>query len=98
MEKRNTVKEKTPDKQQVSGLARWGRFVVGVILLAFFAGFFMSGYTPPGIFGEVLRHNQAEGIDASPLLYSEVAHMAALERGVRLMREAARRHRTGGLR
>jgi len=67
-------------------------------MLSLFAGFFMSGYAPPGVFGAVLRHNQTEGIDASPMIPSEVEHMAALERGVRLMREAARRHQIGGLR
>jgi hypothetical protein len=49
----------------------------------------MSGITPPGASGEVLRHNRAHDIDASPLFYSEVAHMAALEEGVRQMRRRA---------
>lgn len=69
---------------------RWFSFLAGLILLSAFAGFFMSGYSPPGACGEVLRHNQACNIDASPLLYSEVEHMAQLERGVRQMRQAAR--------
>ncbi len=77
-------------------LSRWSRFLAGLILLSAFAGFFMSGYTPPGVFGEVLRHNQTCDIDASPLLYSEVEHMAQLEEGVRLMREAARKTVTPG--
>lgn len=73
-----------------SDIKRWGRFLAGLMLLSAFAGFFMSGYTPPGVFGKVLRHNQACNIDASPLLYSEVKHMAQLEQGVRQMRAAAR--------
>lgn len=74
-------------------LNRWTRFLAGLIMLSVFAGFFMSGYAPPGVFGEVLRHNQGCNIDASPLLYSEVEHMAQLEDGVRQMRETARRQR-----
>ena len=68
----------------------WLKFVVGMFLFALFFGFFASGYAPPGIFGEVLRHNQANNIDASPLLYMEVEHMSDLEDGVREMREEAR--------
>jgi len=56
-----------------------------LVLLALFAGFFISGYTPPGVLGEVLRHNQANHIDASPLFYSEVEHMAQLEEGCRML-------------
>jgi len=68
----------------------WARFLLGLIMLAATVLFFSSGITPPGICGEVLRHNQANHIDASPLLYSEVGHMAELEEGVRQLREAAR--------
>jgi len=68
----------------------WLKFSVGLFLFMLFFGFFASGYTPPGIFGEVLRHNQANNIDASPLLYMEVEHMSDLEDGVRQMREDAR--------
>jgi len=71
------------------GLNRWGRFAAGLTMLAAFAGFFMSGYAPPGVCGEVLRHNQACEIDASPLIYTDVEHMPSLEQGVQLMREAA---------
>ncbi len=65
---------------------RWLRFFIGLTGLTLFAGFFVSGYTPPGVFGEVLRHNRENNIDASPLLYSEVEHMARLEQGVRELR------------
>ncbi len=71
--------------------ARWLRFCGGLIALALFAGFFASGYSPPGAFGEVLRHNQKCDIDASPLLYSEVEHMAELEAGVERQRDQAKR-------
>jgi len=70
-------------------LRQWLRFVTGLALLAMTAGFFMSGLTPPGVCGEVLRHNQTEGINASPLFYSEVENMAALEDGVQKLRRSA---------
>jgi hypothetical protein len=68
---------------------RWLRFAVALIVFAGFTGVFMSGVTPPGVCGEVLRHNQTHDIDASPLFYSEVEHMSVLESGVRAMRRAA---------
>ncbi len=67
------------------------RFLIGLTAIALFAGFFASGYTPPGICGEVLRHNQDFDIDASPLLYSEVEHMTQLEEGVKKLRDAAKK-------
>lgn len=76
----------------MSGVSqRWLRFLIGLIGLVLFGGFFASGYTPPGVFGEVLRHNQACDIDASPLFYSEVENMAELEQGLRLLLEDAAR-------
>ena len=78
---------KIPDRTtEPSRVQAWLRFVVGSLVLALLIGFFMSGYTPPGVCGAVLRHNQAEDIDASPLFYSEVEHMSELERGVRKLR------------
>ena len=58
------------------------RLLVGIVLLAAVAGVFASGYAPPGPLGEVLRHNQAKGIDASPLFYTEVENMQELEAGL----------------
>jgi hypothetical protein len=46
----------------------------------------MSGATPPGVCGEVLRHNQANQIDASALFYSDVENMDALAERVQQMR------------
>jgi len=63
-------------------LKRWVRFIIGLALLALAVVFFSSGYSPPGAFGEVLRHNQELSIDASPLFYSEVENMAELEKGL----------------
>jgi hypothetical protein len=53
-------------------------------------GFFASGYAPPGVCGEVLRHNQEAQIDASPFFYGDVENMAEYEQGVRQMREEAK--------
>ena len=58
------------------------RFLVGTVILAGTAVFFMSGITPPGMAGEVLRHNQENDIDASPLFYSEVENMNELEQAL----------------
>jgi hypothetical protein len=68
-------------------LRRWFKFVIGLVILVVIIIFFSSGYSPPGVFGEVLRHNQENSIDASPLFYSEVENMAELEKGVRELRE-----------
>jgi len=69
----------------------WLKFLSGLCLLVLTVLFFASGWSPPGVCGEVLRHNQANDIDASPLIYSEVEHMAQLEAGVLEMRREAQR-------
>ncbi len=74
-------------------LRAWLKFGVGLVVLSALVAFFASGYTPPGIFGEVLRHNQVHDIDSSPLFYSEVENMAELEEGVRRLRDYARLQR-----
>jgi hypothetical protein len=78
------------EKIQLSRPKAWLRFLFGVVALSLLFGFFASGYSPPGICGEVLRHNQANDIDASPLLYSEVENMSELEEGVRQLRIQAK--------
>ena len=65
------------------------QFICGLIVLSLMFTFFASGITPPGVAGEVLRHNQKYDIDASPLFYSDVENMAELEEGVRILREKA---------
>jgi hypothetical protein len=77
----------------LSMLHRCLRFCVGLVLLILLAGFFMSGATPPGICGEVLRHNQLYKIDASGMFYTEVERMPQLEEGVRKLRAEAKRQR-----
>ena len=68
----------------------WLKFFAGLLIMAFIFGFFASGYSLPGACGEVLRHNQKDGIDASPLFYMEVENMSELEDGVREMMEEAK--------
>ena len=68
-------------------MKRWCKFVAGLAILTLMIAFFSSGYSPPGILGEVLRHNQEFDIDASPLFYSEVENMAELENGIRELRD-----------
>jgi hypothetical protein len=63
-------------------LEDWVRFFVGLLALALCIAFFASGYSPPGAAGAVLRHNQENDIDASPLFYTEVENMQDLEAGL----------------
>jgi len=59
--------------------ARLTRLLIGLALLGGPTALLMSGVTPPGPAGELLRHNREHGVDASPLFYSEVDNMAQLE-------------------
>jgi hypothetical protein len=59
-------------------IRRWGKFLVGLLGLSLAVMFFGSGYTPPGICGEVIRHNQRHNIDASPFFYGDVENMLEL--------------------
>ena len=74
-------------------LKDWLKFLAGLVLLTLVIGFFASGYSFPGFMGEVLRHNQANDIDASPLFYSEVEHMSELEEGIQKMMARKKRRR-----
>jgi len=62
--------------------AAWLKFIVGLTILTLMVLFFASGITPPGVCGEVLRHNQQNDIDASPLWYMEVENMAEYEKAI----------------
>lgn len=68
---------------------RWHKFALGLAMLAVAVLFFSSGYSPPGPAGEVLRHNQAHDIDATPFFYGDVERMSEYEAGVAAMRESA---------
>ena len=67
----------------------WLRFVVGVGILAAMVMFFSSGYTPPGVCGEVIRHNQLAGVDASPFFYRDVENIWELVEGAEKLRAEA---------
>jgi hypothetical protein len=66
---------------------RWVRFAVGLCVLAGLISFFASGYTPPGVCGEVVRHNQQAGIDASPFFYGDIDNMLELIEGAENLTE-----------
>jgi hypothetical protein len=80
----------TRTTENISTRQRWRRFTVGLLLLAALVTFLASGYAPPGVCGEVLRHNQEAKIDASPFFYGDVANMAQIERDLQLTRRAAK--------
>ena len=59
--------------------ADWVKFGLGLLAVLALALLLSQGVTPPGPAGEVLRHNQRLGLDATPLFYTEVEHFAELE-------------------
>lgn len=67
---------------QKTACRKWIRFFLGLICLLLFYGFFASGYSPPGIFGEVLRHNQDCEMDATAMFYTELERMSEYEEGI----------------
>ena len=87
MRKRNEMTRMTDD---ISTRERWRRFTIGLMLLGILVAFLASGYAPPGVCGEVLRHNQDARIDASPFFYGDVANMAQIERDLQQTRRAAK--------
>jgi len=64
------------------------KFAVGLLLLGGLAFFLGSGITPPGIAGEVIRHNQEHRIEATALIYSDLEDMQELERELAKKRAA----------
>lgn len=65
------------------------KFGLGLAVIFIFYLIIAAGATPPGICGEVLRHNRANNIDASPLFYSEVENIRELQAAVDALRESA---------
>ena len=65
------------------------RFLAGLAILSGMVVFFASGITPPGVCGEVLRHNQQAGIDASPFFYGDVENMLEIIESAEQLREDA---------
>jgi hypothetical protein len=66
---------------------RLRRFFIGLIILAAFYTILASGYTPPGVCGEVLRHNMEYDIDASPFWYMDIENMWEYETAVADLRQ-----------
>ncbi len=60
----------------------WGRFALGVFGLAAALFLFTRGVTPPGVLGDVMRHNQVKAIDATPYFYTEVENIVELQAGL----------------
>jgi hypothetical protein len=54
------------------GIRAWLKLMVGALLLTGIVFLLGQGYTPPGAAGEVFRNNLQNGIDATPLFYTEV--------------------------
>ena len=62
--------------------APWSRFIIGVFCFIGAIFFFTRGVTPPGIFGEVIRHNQTAAIDATPLVPYDVENIVEIQAGL----------------
>ncbi|MFH1700577.1 MAG: hypothetical protein ABIE07_08320 [Candidatus Zixiibacteriota bacterium] len=71
---------------------KWIKFTAGLLLIGGMAVFFASGYTPPGILGEVVRHNQQNDIDASPFFYGDVENFSEILTGAEQMYTQRRLH------
>ena len=66
------MRSSTDQPKRHGRLTAWARFLAGATLLAGAVLVLMQGYTPPGPAGEVFRNNMRNGIDATPLFYTEV--------------------------
>ncbi len=77
------------------------RVIRGIIAFIGFALFFLTlAYAPfpGGAAGVVLRNNQAKGIDATPLIYSDLENYNEIEKGLWQMKQAANaaKHNSAG--
>lgn len=61
------------------------KFCLGICLLLGLILLVMFAPVPPGITGDVIRHNQFAEIDATPLIYSDLDYMQDLESEVHLV-------------
>jgi hypothetical protein len=60
----------------------WRRFGLGVLGFTGVLFLFTRGVTPPGVCGDVIRHNRAAAIDATPYFYTEVENIVELQAGL----------------
>jgi len=65
----------------------WLKLGLGSVLIGAFVWSMTTGWTPPGILGETIRHNQEYDIDASPFFYGDVENMTELEEGLKALME-----------
>ena len=66
------------DARGTGKFAAWLKLFGGACVITGIAILFGSGLTPPGVCGEVTRHNQEADIDASPFFYGDVENMLDL--------------------
>jgi len=86
------MRDLTENPKHRRGLAAWAKFVAGTLLLTGAVLILMQEYTPPGPAGEVFRNNLRNGIDATPLFYTECDVSADAEALIRdAMRYSANR-------
>ena len=71
----------TTHDRGTGGPKAWLKLFGGACVITGMAILFGSGLTPPGICGEVVRHNQQADIDASPFFYGDVDNILDLIEG-----------------
>ena len=86
------MRDLTDNLEHCRGLAAWAKFVAGSLLLTGAVLALMQGYTPPGPAGEVFRNNLRNGIDATPLFYTECNVSADAEAKVIVPHDASDPH------
>lgn len=74
-----TMHNMADQRRRHGHLTAWARFLAGVTLLVCAVLVLMQGYTPPGLAGEVFRNNMRNGIDATPLFYTDVESLVPEE-------------------
>lgn len=62
-----------------SVVAGWAKLLAGALLLSGVILVLMQGHAPPGVAGEVLRNNLRNGIDATPMFYTEAESLSPTE-------------------
>ena len=70
------------DTQNNNRLTAWLKLLIGTAGLSALGAWLAFGNPPPGITGEIIRHNIAENIDATPIFYGDVENMPELEKAL----------------
>ncbi|MBU0520178.1 hypothetical protein KKA00_04960 [bacterium] len=68
-----------------NNIIAWLKLGFGSLVIGSFVWLMTTGWTPPGILGETIRHNQENDIDASPFFYGDVENMTELEEGLQVV-------------